>query len=148
MRSHSRRFLVGLLAGSGLLVGTSVYADATPDVEPAEVEQLDAADLEQMGIDTSTATDEWRIEKFEDGTYRMVFGPGAPAISVDSRAVAVASGDGSVESVLESSGSATAAEDPGAVETQALAWYCDVNTYFSTVLESSTLGSELVLGDI
>lgn len=65
MRSHSRRFLVGLLAGSGLLVGTSVNADATPDVEPAEVEQLDAADLEQMGIDTSTATDEWRIEKFE-----------------------------------------------------------------------------------
>jgi hypothetical protein len=121
------------------LAVTSVDARATLEAEPAEVEQLDSADLEQMGIDTSTATDEWRIEKFEDGTYRMVFGPGAPTAPVDSRAVAIASGNGSVESAMEPLGSASAGEGPGVVQTQALAWYCDVNTYFSTVLESSTL---------
>lgn len=139
MNSNSRRILTGLLAGCGLLAATSGNAGATIQPKFAQLEQLDSADLKQMGIDTSTATDDWRIEKLGDSSYRMVFGPGAPFIPVHRRAVGVARGNGWVKSVLETSESASVAGVPGAVQTQTLAWYCDVITNFSTVLELSTL---------
>lgn len=47
-------------------MATSGNAGATIQPKFAQLEQLDSADLEQMGIDTSTATDEWRIEKLGD----------------------------------------------------------------------------------
>lgn len=82
MNSNSRRILTGHLADCGLLAATSGNAGATIQPKFAQLEQLDSSDLKQMGIDTSTATDEWRIEKLGDSTYRMVFGPGAPSSTV------------------------------------------------------------------
>lgn len=113
-----RKYMLFLVLSAALVVGSSDLASA----EPGSSTPTQRVAPEELGVDPSTATTDWRAEDLGGGVVKISFGD-LSRTRPDAGAKRVASG--------------RPAE--GSVTTAALSWYCDVYTTFATTLSSPYL---------
>lgn len=120
---------VAVLTSTATAAGSQFDSSAPPPIH-LEASELTEEQLEAYGIDLSMATDPWRVEQFDDGTIRMVFGPGLVDVPLNERSTLIVEGVPAKPVDFPSTAS---------VRTTNLAWYCNVDTYFDTVHDSKDL---------